>query len=185
MDLAHPLIELRQYTLHAGTRDTLARVFDEQFIESQERHGMQIIGQFRDLERPDRFVWMRAFPDAETRWRALEAFYSGPVWKKHGPTANATMINHTNVLLLRPASPGLGFRFDPRRRPPLDAPEAPAGVVVVTISHLAAQAADAPPAVPGGHSPGVPAPGDAESAPGTPVACLVTEPDRQPFARLP
>jgi hypothetical protein len=24
---------------------------------------MEVIGQFRDLDRPERFVWMRGFPD--------------------------------------------------------------------------------------------------------------------------
>ncbi len=82
---------------------------------------MRILGQFRDLADPDRFVWVRDFPDMEARTRALEGFYSGPVWKEHSPVANATMIDHTNVLLLRPAGPELGFRFDPRLRPPPDA----------------------------------------------------------------
>ena len=118
-----PIIELRQYTLHPSTRETLVRVFEEHFIEAQERYGMRILGQFRDLADPDRFVWVRDFPDMEARTRALEGFYSGPVWKEHSPVANATMIDHTNVLLLRPAGPGLGFRFDPRLRPPPDAAE--------------------------------------------------------------
>ncbi len=174
MEFSHPIVELRQYTLHPGAFDTLARVFDEHFVESQERHGMQIIGQFRDLADPDRFVWIRAFPDADARARALEAFYSGPVWKEHGPAANATMIDHTNVLLLRPAGPGRAFRFDPQRRPSADAGVTPGGVVVATISHLAVAATAA-----------TTASLCMEGGPEAPLACLVTEPDRKPFARLP
>ncbi|MGH2474717.1 MAG: NIPSNAP family protein, partial [Candidatus Limnocylindrales bacterium] len=74
-----PVVELRQYTLHAGQRDVLVELFDREFVESQEAVGMELIGQFRDLDRPDRFVWLRGFPDMERRRRALEAFYGGPV----------------------------------------------------------------------------------------------------------
>jgi len=140
MNLECPIVELRQYTLHPGARDTLVRVFEQYFIEGQEQHGMRVIGQFRDLTDPDRFVWLRGFADMETRTRAVEGFYSGAVWQEHGPAANAAMIDHTNVLLLKPAGPGAGFRFDPRRRPPADAVATSGGVVVVTVQHLAVPA---------------------------------------------
>lgn len=173
-ELDSPIVELRQYTLHPDARETLVRVFEEHFIESQERCGMRIIGQFRDLGDPDRFVWIRGFSDMEARTRALEAFYGGPVWMEHGPVANATMIDHTNVLLLKPAGPRLGFRFDPRLRPPPHAADRPGGVVVATIHHLAVPA-----------SPDVVASLHDESASGPVLAELVTEPARNPFARLP
>lgn len=140
MEHCCPIIELRQYTLRPGARETLVRVFEEHFLEGQERHGMRIVGQFRDLDDLDRFVWIRGFTDMEARRRALEGFYSGPVWKEHGPIANATMVDHTNVLLLRPVDAEAGFRFDPRLRPAHEAAEAPGGVVVATIHHLAVAA---------------------------------------------
>lgn len=174
MELSSPIIELRQYTLHPGTRETLVRVFEEHFIEGQERYGMRIIGQFRDLGDSDRFVWIRGFSDMEARTRALEGFYSGPVWKEHEQVANTTMIDHTNVLLLRPAGPRAGFRFDPRLRPPPDAAESPGGVVVATIHHLTVPA-----------SPDVVASLLDEIEPATLLAQLITEPARNPFTRLP
>ena len=58
-----PVIELRQYTLKPGQRDVLIDLFDRHFVESQEAAGMTIVGQFRDRRRPDRFVWIRGFPD--------------------------------------------------------------------------------------------------------------------------
>src|SRR5688500_130018 len=78
-----PIVELRQYTLHPGQRDVLIELFDREFIETQEAEGMRILGQFRDLGNPDRFVWPRGFPDMDTRKRALTAFYGGPAWKAH------------------------------------------------------------------------------------------------------
>ena len=51
-----PVIELRQYTLRPGQRDSLIALFDREFIETQEAVGMQVLGQFRDLDDADRFV---------------------------------------------------------------------------------------------------------------------------------
>ena len=137
METCCPVVELRQYRLHPGARETLVRIFDEHFVESQERCGMRIIGQFRDLDDPDRFVWLRGFTDMESRTRALAAFYGGPVWKEHAAAANATMVDHTDVLLLKPVAGTAAFRFDPRLRPGPESPDTPGGIVVATIDHLA------------------------------------------------
>ena len=52
--LRYPVVELRQYTLRPGQRDVLIDLFDREFVESQEATGMAIVGQFRDLDDPDR-----------------------------------------------------------------------------------------------------------------------------------
>ena len=88
-----PVVELRQYTLVPGARETLIELFEREFIETQEAAGMTVIGQFRDLNNPDRFVWLRGFSDMDARATQLQAFYSGPVWKAHRDAANATMID--------------------------------------------------------------------------------------------
>jgi len=97
-----PVIELRQYTLRPAQRDTLVELFDSELVEPQEATGMAVLGQFRDLEDPDRFVWLRGFPSLEQRAPSLHAFYTGPTWRAHGRATNATMIDSDDVLLLRP-----------------------------------------------------------------------------------
>jgi hypothetical protein len=99
-----PIVELRQYTLHPGKRDELIDLFEAEFVETQESAGMRVIGTFRDLDDPDRFVWLRGFPTMESRADSLAAFYGGPVWHRHRDAANATMIDSDDVLLLRPAT---------------------------------------------------------------------------------
>ncbi|CAN5311610.1 NIPSNAP family protein [soil metagenome] len=99
----YPLVELRQYTLHPGQRDTLISLFEREFVLSQEALGMAVMAQFRDLDNPDRFVWLRGFAAMPARAEALAAFYGGPVWQAHRAAANATMIDSDDVLLLRPA----------------------------------------------------------------------------------
>lgn len=95
------IVELRRYTLRDGRRDELIDLFDREFVETQEELGMAVLGQFRDLDRPDQFAWLRGFTTMESRRTGLTAFYSGPVWAKHGPAANATMLDSDDVLLLR------------------------------------------------------------------------------------
>jgi hypothetical protein len=99
------IVELRQYTLRPGRRDDLIELFDREFVEPQEELGMAVLGQFRDRDRPDRFVWLRGFPDMAARLHGLREFYGGPVWKEHGPAANDTMLDSDDVLLLREIVP--------------------------------------------------------------------------------
>src|SRR4030095_16783299 len=68
---ANTVVELRQYTLHPGQRDVLIDVFERHFVESEEAEVMHICGTFRDLDNPDRFVWLRSFPDMAARAAAL------------------------------------------------------------------------------------------------------------------
>jgi NIPSNAP len=127
------IVELRRYALHPGARETLIELFDREFIETQDAVGMKVLGQFRDLDDPNSFVWLRSFSDMPTRKRALEAFYGGPVWKQHAAAANATMIDVDNVLLLRPLS-ALALVTDDRPAPGSTASQP--GLLVATIYPL-------------------------------------------------
>ena len=155
MDL--PVVELRRYTLVPGRRDEMISIFERELMETQEATGMSILGTFRDVDRPDQFVWLRGFPDMCSRHESLTEFYSGPVWKQHGPAANATMVDSDDVLLAGPGT-GLGPLPIP---PPADT--APGGRVVVRVF-----------------------PADlADRAPRGELASFVTEPAENTFAALP
>ncbi|NEW70023.1 NIPSNAP family protein [Streptomyces rhizosphaericus] len=172
------VIELRQYTLRPGRREELIELFDREFIETQEETGMLVLGQFRDLDEPDRFVWLRGFEDMAVRHRALTAFYDGPVWAEHGPQASATMADSDDVLLLRPLTAGSGFTVRPSHRPRPGAP-APEGFVSATVWSF-------PPGQPEGIAlirHGL-LPALHETGP-APLAALTTETAHNTFARLP
>ena len=169
------VVELRQYTLRPGRREVLVELFDAKLIESQEAVGISVIGQFRDLDRPDRFVWLRGFENLDERTRSLGEFYGGPVWRAHSAEANATMVDTDDVLLLRPAGPGSAFRLNGA-----DRSEDAAGFVEATILHL--DGADQRSAVHGLEQ--VVAPAIAESG-GKLLGYFVTEPARNTFPALP
>lgn len=137
-----PIVELRQYTLYSATRNTLVELFEREFIETQEAMGMTLIGQFRDLDDPDRFVWLRGFASMPSRAQALAAFYGGPVWQTHRDAANATMLDSDNVLLLRPLHVTQDLLSDPLDRPPAGSHDRNEELVVLTLWYCAAPAID-------------------------------------------
>ena len=111
-----PIVELRRYTLHPGRREDLIEIFENRFIEGQEQAGMKVIGQFREPADPNRFTWLRGFPNMGERERSLTEFYGGPVWAANRNAANSTMVDSDDVLLLRPVRAGSAFRL-PVTRP--------------------------------------------------------------------
>jgi hypothetical protein len=135
------VVELRQYTLRPGARDTLVSLFDRAFLEAQEAVGLRVIGQFLDLDDADRFVWLRGFADMPSRAEGLQAFYGGPVWAAHRDEANATMIDSDDVLLLRPAWPGAALAGGTRAA--AGAAQPAPGVLLAWVFALPAPAADA------------------------------------------
>ncbi|BCH34573.1 NIPSNAP family containing protein [Mesorhizobium sp. L-8-10] len=141
-----PVVELREYTLRPGGREKLIRLFDREFVETQEETGMNVVGQFRDPDRPDRFVWLRGFESMETRRQALADFYGGPVWAAHKDEANATMLDSDNVLLLQPAWAGAGFDLTGRARGPREdsapTPDEGSPAVLVRVHHIRQEATE-------------------------------------------
>lgn len=137
-----PIVELRQYTLRSGMRDVLVELFDPEFVETRELVGMKVIGQFRDLDDPDRFVFVRGFDDMAERARSLQAFYGGNVWRKHREAANAGMLGSSNVLLLRPARPASGFSLGSDDRPLRGATGVGKGLVTASTYSLDPGAGD-------------------------------------------
>jgi quinol monooxygenase YgiN len=130
-----PVVELRQYTLHPGKRDVLIDLFEREFIETQEAVGITVIGHFRDLEDPNRFVWLRGFSDMRSRGESLKAFYDGARWKSLRDSVNATIIDSDNVLLLHPARPDSGFALGKQIRPAIGAAVS-AGLMVATLYYF-------------------------------------------------
>jgi hypothetical protein len=134
------IVELRQYTLHPGRRDAFIPMFEREFIESQEAAGNTVIGEFRDLDKPDHFTWLRGFADMPSRASALQAFYGGDVWKANRDAANAFFIDTDNVLLLHAVRAQSAFDLAGAQRAGPGAAKNPGGLLVATIYAFAAPA---------------------------------------------
>lgn len=131
---AHSVYELRNYTMQPGQRDVLIDMFERHFIESQEVLGTRVVGTFRNLDDPNRFVWLRSFENTTARVTALDGFYTGAVWQAHRTQANATIVDSDDVLQLRPIS-GDATRGAPAR-PDMGAP-VPTSLILAETYFLA------------------------------------------------
>jgi len=131
---SHAVVEFRNYTMQPGGRDTLIGMFEREFLDPLEAGGAQVLATFRNLDDANRWVWMRAFADMQVRADALHRFYSGPVWQARRNPANATIIDASNVLLLRPLP---GFTPpEPALRPRAGATAIPTSLIVATTYQL-------------------------------------------------
>ena len=104
-------VELRVYTTEPTKRDRFLEYFEEHYLESQEVLGMRIWGQFRDLDDPSHFVWIRGFTSMEERLDGLKTFYTSPMWRETGQEVGAMLAARGRVRLLEPVSKA--WRFDP------------------------------------------------------------------------
>jgi hypothetical protein len=74
------IFEVRNYRTAPGRRDEFVELFERRTGPAQRAAGMAIVGPFVDLENPNRFTWLRGFPDLAARDRLKQAFYDSPVW---------------------------------------------------------------------------------------------------------
>jgi hypothetical protein len=131
----HKVLEFRQYKLTDGSQEKFVSLFDREFVETQEAVGIRLIGQFNDVDRPDRFTWVREFPNMTERAKMLDAFYNGPVWHQWRGIANPLLDDNDNVFLLREAKEGSGFGPS-RPRPPQGAKRSHGHTYVAVIEYL-------------------------------------------------
>jgi len=77
--------ELRTYTVKSegpGSADVLNTRFREATLPLFKKHGIQVIGFWQPVTRPDTLIYVLAYKDAATRDAAWAAFLADPEWVK-------------------------------------------------------------------------------------------------------
>ena len=74
------IVEVRTYTIVAGLRQRFLDLFETRTRPLQQSLGIDVAGPWLDIENPDRFVWLRAFPSMAERDRMKQALYEGAEW---------------------------------------------------------------------------------------------------------
>ena len=74
------IVEVRTYTIATGLRQRFLDLFETRTRPLQQSLGIQVFGPWLDMENPDRFVWLRAFPSPAERDAMKRALYEGPEW---------------------------------------------------------------------------------------------------------
>jgi hypothetical protein len=96
------LLELRNYRVRPGTRESFISYFEDNFIEPHNKLGGYLLGQFRVKDASDNFFWIRGFNDMNSRKQFLTNFYYSSFWKDHKTVPNSLLLNNDNVYLLKP-----------------------------------------------------------------------------------
>ena len=91
----------KNYLIQPGQRNHFIDYFEAHFVWSQRAVGMHVLGQFRMVAEPNRFVWLRGFTDRAARLAGLRGFYKGPVWQKYRGRANEMIADSDQAYLLR------------------------------------------------------------------------------------
>jgi NIPSNAP len=109
------IVEVRSYRIKPGRRAEFIQFFETRAIPALRSHGMKVLGPLLDLENPNKFAWLRAFPSLEDRERMRTAFYEGELWKNELESIAMPMLESYDVILCE-TSPGCAFdspRDDP------------------------------------------------------------------------
>lgn len=69
--------------------------------------GMTLLGPFVSVEDPDTFVWMRGFPDMDSRARMRDQFYAGEAYKQQLEPTLIPMLEKYDIIVVE-AQDGLG-----------------------------------------------------------------------------
>jgi hypothetical protein len=102
------VIELRNYLLRPGKRDSFIMGFENMLIDTLNGRGNYLLGQYRVKGADDNFLWIRGFKDMPSRLSGLKGFYSSKFWEAHVWIPIAYILNYTNVHLLKPVDIGAG-----------------------------------------------------------------------------
>ena len=108
------IVEVRTYKIKEGRRAEFIEFFETRAVPAQRSLGMQIVGPLVDLEKPDTFVWLRAFPSLEQRDLMKEAFYDGPTWKNELEAIAMPMLEGYTVALTETTGRFVMFNDSPR-----------------------------------------------------------------------
>ena len=98
------VIELRNYLLRSGKRDSFIIGFEDKILDTLNSRGNYVLGQYRLKGAEDNFLWIRGFHDMPSRLNALKSFYSCKYWEEVVWIPQAYILNYTNVNLLKPLS---------------------------------------------------------------------------------
>lgn len=93
------IVELRTYKVRPGLRGRFLDFFEHEAVPLQRSLGIRILGPFLDLDDPDAFVWLRAFPSLADRDRMKSALYDGEKWQGELEAIAMPMLESYSVVL--------------------------------------------------------------------------------------
>ncbi len=103
------IVEIRSYRITSGKRDEFIKLFEKRSVPALQDCGMKVVGPMVDLENPNKFVFLRAFPSMEELVRMKDEFYCGKIWKEELERIAMPMLESYDVILCETTA---GFVMD-------------------------------------------------------------------------
>ena len=103
------IVEVRRYRIKPGLRDEFIRFFETRAVPPQLALGIKILGPLLDVENPNAFVFLRAFPSLEQRDAMKSAFYESELWKNELEAIAMPMVDSYDVHLTETTSNFINF----------------------------------------------------------------------------
>lgn len=102
------LLELRVYTLKAGTRAAFQQRAEEQILPMLQRYGITVVHAGPSLHEENSFCLIRAFPSLEARGRQLDGFYGSEEWLTRHDEAVMAMIDQYSTCVVEADEAAVG-----------------------------------------------------------------------------
>jgi hypothetical protein len=94
------IIEMRTYKLKPGKRAEFFEIFRTRSMPAHTKIGMKILGPWLAIDDPDKFFFMRGFPDLPSREPMKAKLYEGKLWKQELESVLIPMIDRYGVVLI-------------------------------------------------------------------------------------
>jgi hypothetical protein len=95
-----PIVEIRSYRLHPGTRDEYHRLFVEEAAALLDAHRIEVVAFGPSMDEPDGYFLLRSFDDLADRERREDRFYASPEWRDGPREAIVSKIEvYTDVVV--------------------------------------------------------------------------------------
>ena len=94
------VIEMRTYKTKPGKRAEFLEIFRSRSIPAHSEIGMKILGPFLSVEDPDTFIFLRGFPDIDSREPMKAKFYEGQLWKTELEKVLMPMLEKYEVVVV-------------------------------------------------------------------------------------
>lgn len=99
------IIEIRTYTLKAGSGAAFHRAVVEESLPMLRRWGVDVVACGPSLDDEDSYYLIRAYPSLEDRQRDQDAFYGSDEWR-NGPRETIVSQIESHITVVLPATAG-------------------------------------------------------------------------------
>ena len=111
------IVEIRTYTLKAGSGVEFHRAFVEESLPMLQRWGVDVVAYGPSLDDGDLYYLIRAYPSLEELQRSQDAFYGSDEWRD-GPREAIVSRIESSISVVLPADSfrlpsGLGTKTKP------------------------------------------------------------------------